>query len=155
MADQADQADQGVVRQEVLDDPFNINPVPELPPAAEMRPRGMSIRSGPPMPTVPENTPATTIMTVATNSEAPSSAPSVGERLIRPVAARLEVLQRERPGMFWEQDTTAPDNTPINTTILRPQNLPAIEEIIQRLPPPRTGPHSHDGVSDFDVQSVR
>lgn len=126
----------------------------ELGTVVEMRPRGLSVRSGVPMPSVPENTPATS------NSVAPSivsTSASVGERLIRPAATRLETLQRERPGIFWELDTTAPDNTPMSTTILRPQNerLPQIDEVIQRLPPPRTGPHSNDNASDFDVQSIR
>lgn len=126
----------------------------ELGAAVEMRPRGLSVRSGAPMPSVPENTPATT------NSVTPSivsTSASVGERLIHPVAARLESLQRERPGIFWELDTTAPENTPMSTTVLRPQShgLPQIEEIIQRLPPARTGPRCNDGASDFDVHSIR
>lgn len=138
-----------------LDAPFTG----EQSPMVEMRPRGLSIRSGPPMPTVPENTPETT------NSMDPSVTgvsivSSVGERLIRPATVRLETLQHDRPGIFWELDTTAPDNTPLSTSNLRPINhgLPPIEEIIPRLPPPRSAPRSNDGagsVSDFDVHSIR
>jgi len=123
--------------------------------AAGMRPRGLSLRSGPPMPTVPENSPE------RANSAAPSIAGgsttgSVGERLIHPVAARLEYLQRERPGTFWEQDTTVPENTPVSTGNLRPvtQGLPAIEELLPHLPPPRRDTRSTDGACDADHESV-
>jgi len=122
--------------------------------AAGMRPRGLSLRSAPPMPTVPENTPATT-NSAAASVTGVSSTGSIGERLIRPATARLEYLQHERPGTFWEQDTTVPNNTPVSTNNLRPvtQGLPDIEDFIPRLPPRRDA-RPTDGANDVDHESV-
>jgi len=50
-----------------------------------------------------------------------------------------------------------PENTPMSTSNLRPvtHGLPAIEELLPRLPPPHRNPYSTDGASDTDHESVR
>ncbi len=93
-------------------------------------------------PANPQNTPATPSGSIARSTF--TTAPSVGEQIVNPVAERLETLQCEEPGRFWEQDTMAPNNTPVSTTHLRPRThgLRSIEEVIQNLPEACAGPYS-------------
>jgi len=104
-------------------------------------------------PANPQNTPAT-----ASGSAARSIAtttPSVGEQIVNPAMERLEILQCEEPGRFWEQDTMAPNNTPVSTTHLRPRThgLPSIEEVIQNLPEACSGPYSRHSPHSVDTTS--
>ena len=104
-------------------------------------------------PANPQNTPATPSVS-ATRSTA-TTAPSVGEQIVNPVTERLETLQCEEPGRFWEQDTMAPNNTPVSTTHLRPRihGLLSIEEVIQNLPEACSGPYSRHSPRSVDGTS--
>lgn len=111
-------------------------------------------------PANPENTPATPSVSAAWSTV--TTAPSVGEQIVNPVTERLETLQCEEPGRFWEQDTMAPNNTPVSTTHLRPRTrgLLSIEEVIQNLPEACSGPysrrHSVDSTSEVcEAQNLR
>jgi len=104
-------------------------------------------------PASPQNTPITASGSAARSTV--TTAPSIGEQIVNPVTVHLETLQRDEPGRFWEQDTIAPNNTPVSTTHLHPRThgLPSIEETIQNLPEARSGPHSSSSVYSVDGTS--